>query len=247
MKPVIGITSGLADEQFGGVNYRRHSVSYFYAQAVHAAGGVPIVISPIPGAETEMLDVVDGVILSGGADVDPAHYGEAAVHPQTYGVDPTRDHFELALIKEAFARDLPILGICRGIQTLNVSLGGTLHQHVPDLTETPHRQGEVGIDCYQPAHGVSLKEGTPLARLFGTLAVDANTFHHQAIKDVAPALAVAGTADDGTIEAVYAPGRRSVVGLQWHPEMMFQVHSQQLAPFVNLVEAARERKLATTR
>jgi putative glutamine amidotransferase len=247
MKPVIGITTGLADQEWGGVTYRRTSVSIYYAQAVHAAGGIPVVLPPVVGAEADHLATIGGLVLSGGADVDPIHYGEAARHPETYGIDETRDAYELTLVRLAFERDLPTLGICRGIQMLNVGLGGTLHQHMPDLSDLVHSQKDGVHNCYDPSHRVSLTADTPLARIFGSAAVEANTYHHQAIKDVAPALAIAGVAEDGTVEAVYAPGKASVIGVQWHPEMMFAHHDQQLAPFIDLVANARARMATPAR
>jgi putative glutamine amidotransferase len=246
MRPVIGITpSPLRDELAHGV-FVRYAMSTTYVDAVLAAGGLPIVLPPQDGEVGQILDLVDGLLLSGGADIEPARYGDETVHPATYGVNPLRDRFEFALLDEALRRDTPIFCICRGIQVLNVKLGGTLYQDIPDqvATETEHRQENIGIAKEEPGHRVIPVAGSPLADLYGERTFGVNSFHHQAIKDLAPELEIAGRSDDGLIEAVCLPGRSLVLGVQWHPEMMFERHPEHLTPFYALVQAAGAHRLA---
>jgi putative glutamine amidotransferase len=247
MRPVIGITpSPVRDEQPHGV-FVRYAMATTYVNAVLAVGALPIVLPPQDGDVTQLLDLVDGLLLSGGADVEPAQYGDETVHPATYGVNPLRDRFEFALLDEAFRRDTPVLCICRGIQVLNVKLGGTLYQDIADqvATQTEHRQEKREIAKEEPSHRVKPRPGSLLADLYGADPIGVNSFHHQAIKALSPELEVVGHSDDGLIEAVCLPGRRFVLGLQWHPEMMFERHAEQLAPFAALVATARSRRLST--
>lgn len=184
-----------------------------YVDAVFRAGGLPILLPPVPDGAAQLLDTVDALVLTGGADVDPARYG-AAQHEQTHGTRPDRDAWELALCGLALDRDLPVLAVCRGMQILNVSLGGTLTQHLPDA---------VGHDGHRPRPGVfasvqvRLRAGTRAAGLLGERR-DVPCSHHQAVNRIADGLDVVGQAADGTVEAVELPGRRFVLGVQWHPE-----------------------------
>lgn len=245
MRPIIGMTPSLTRVELPHGTFDRYAMSTSYVNAVIAAGGLPIVLPPQDGAAGELLDVVDGLLLSGGGDVEPTRYGDDMVHPKTYGIDPLRDRFEVALLDEAFARDTPVFSICRGIQVLNVALGGTLYQDVPDQVSTDpvHAQETVGIPASEPGHQVLPAPGGPLAAHWGEGAVGVNSFHHQAVRDLAPNLQVAAIADDGVVEAVWRPDRTFVLGVQWHPELMFELHPEQLAPFKALVEAALARRL----
>ena len=246
MRPVIGITPSPQHDEFSHGDFYRFAMSDTYVRAVTAAGGVPIVLPPQKGIAEDLLDAIDGLLLSGGADVAPSRYGDADTHPDTYGVDPLRDEFEIELIAGARKRDMPVFCICRGIQILNVALGGTLYQHVPEQvpSDTPHRQHEAGIPKEEIAHAVVPTPGGVLDQIFGHSPVGVNSFHHQAIREVADGLVVEAVSDDGLIEAVSVPGYRFMLGVQWHPEMMFERHPEQLAPFQSLVEAAAARRLA---
>jgi putative glutamine amidotransferase len=239
-KPIIGITpSPMEDTQEHGT-FTRYAAATTYTEAVEAAGGVPIVIPPQVGNIEELLSAVDGLLLSGGADIDPAQYGEDEIHPKTYGIHPLRDALELELARSAIDRDLPMLCICRGIQVLNVALGGTLIQDVPDQypTDILHRQQDASIRKEDPGHTVSATPGSLLAETYGTTTIAVNSFHHQAIKDLAPGLEVNGVAPDEIVESVSRPGNSWILGVQWHPEMMFRVHPEHLSPFKALVDAA---------
>ncbi len=239
--PVIGITSALiAEEQDYGLMYR-HRVSADYSEAVLQAGGLPIILPPQDGTIAQLLDLVDGLIFSGGADIDPARYGESDVHPMTYDISDERDRFEIDLLKGAVERDMPVLCICRGIQVLNVALGGSLIQHIDDRVDRalPHRQHEVGIMGSESSHDVTFKAGSLSAEVFGSSSVPVNSLHHQSIAAPAELVQVEGVSSDGVIESVSVPGCRFVLGLQWHPELLFKTMPEQLQPFEALVAAAK--------
>lgn len=219
----------------------RHRVSADYSDAVLRAGGLPIILPPQDGTIDGILDLVDGLIFSGGADIDPARYGENDVHPKTYDISEERDRFEIDLLNAAVDRDIPILCICRGIQVLNVALGGSLVQHIDDQVDQPlpHRQHEVGIMGTETSHDVAFVEGTLSAQVFETIAVPVNSLHHQSLATPAARVSVEGVSSDGVIEAVSVPDRRFVLGLQWHPELLFKTMPDQLKPFEALVAQAR--------
>jgi putative glutamine amidotransferase len=245
MKPFIGITPSLMrDTQPHGV-FERYLLSANYPNAVLAAGAIPVILPPQDEHVTALLDRLDGLLLSGGADIDPAVYGDAEIHPKTYDISPLRDRFEFALLNEALNRDLPILCICRGIQVLNVGLGGTLYQDIADQygKDVQHRQQEAGIEAAEPGHTVAARDGGLLAEVYGSTAIATNSFHHQAVKTVAPDLVIEARSADGLVEAVSLPGRSFVLGVQWHPEMMFARHEEHLRPFERLVSVATARSL----
>jgi len=190
-----------------------------YTQAIQEAGGITVVL-PAHGFADDvdaLLDRLDGLVFSGGPDYDPAVYGHAP-HPRLGpDVDRIADEYELAVHAAARERDLPVFGICRGMQGLNVSRGGTLHQHLPDITGADHNQAHAP---FEPVHDVTVAEGSLLHRLAGSPALDVNSFHHQAADRVGSGLHVCATAPDGTIEAVWDPSARFCLGVQWHPEVL---------------------------
>lgn len=241
MKPRIGITPSPAEDVFPHGTFYRNALSTNYSDAVEAAGGIPLILPPQQADNVAaILDGLDGVLLSGGGDVRPSLYGDETTHEKTYGIHDLRDSFEVALAREAIARDMPVLCICRGIQVLNVALGGTLIQDVADQwgTGIQHRQSELGVAASEPSHTVAAEPGSLLARVYGTTEIAVNSFHHQALREIAPELVVVGRAPDGILESVERPGSRWVLGVQWHPEMMFRAHAEHLRPFAALVEAA---------
>jgi putative glutamine amidotransferase len=203
-----------------------------YFEAVNRAGGIAVLLPPQPvDAEiaSAVLDGLDGLIITGGKDVDPARYGQVA-HPETDEPRPDRDAWEDALLTAAIDRGLPFLGICRGAQLLNVALGGTLHQHLPEV---------VGSTRYNLGRGEFAQnevtvEGSRLASLIGESVVG-RSYHHQAIDEVAEGLVVTARSDDGTIQAVELPDAAFGVGVQWHPEQ----DQDDIRLFEGLVEAAR--------
>ncbi|CAN5529071.1 gamma-glutamyl-gamma-aminobutyrate hydrolase family protein [soil metagenome] len=239
-KPVIGITpSPMEDTQEHG-SFHRYAIANTYTEAIEAAGGIPIVIPPQAGNIEQLLDLVDGLLLSGGGDINPERYGDTDVHEKTCGIHEGRDELELELARKAIERDIPTLCICRGIQILNVALGGTLYQDVAGQfsTEISHRQQDHGIPKEEPGHDVAVAKGSLLADTYGAGSVQVNSFHHQSLRAVASDLIVSATAPDGAIEGVEHRSKSWVLGVQWHPEMMFQAHDEHLKPFTRLVENA---------
>ncbi len=246
-KPVIGITPSRSHDTVSSGTFDRYALATTYLDAVQAAGGIPIILPPQPAHHVDaILERIDGLLLSGGADIDPARYGDGTLHPETYGIDPLRDECEIALVHAALASDMPVLCICRGIQVLNVALGGTLYQHVPEQfpSSISHRQQEIGIPSSEPCHAVHAEPGSLLETMYGSRDIQTNSFHHQAINRLADPLCIEGRTADGLIEAVSLPGHAFVFGVQWHPEMMFQCHPEHLRPFAQLVAAATQRVLA---
>jgi putative glutamine amidotransferase len=246
--PRIGITG--ITRVVSGVE--RTGVNASYVLAVLQAGGVPLVLSPLIGIThtTALLDALDGLILSGGEDVAPERYG-ASAHPALGNVDPVRDAFELELFRGARERELPVLAICRGIQLVNVALGGSLWQDIPSERPgaLPHTQPGGRDDR---THAVKIVPDTWLARALGTTRLEVNSFHHQSIRELAPGLVASASAPDGEIEG--AESRRGdpwLLAVQWHPE---EFHRDTSAPdqglFRELVGAAvarRELETARTR
>jgi len=211
-----------------------------YLNAIQAAGGLPVVIPPLePDAIEGLLDRVDGICLSGGPDLDPALYA-AEPHPQLGPIEPALDRIELAVAACADARQMPILAICRGTQALNVIRGGALHQHLPDLsTELAHRQTNPSTE---PSHPVAVDPDTLLADVFAGAEVDVtdvNSFHHQAIDRLGEGLRVSARAPDGTVEAIEDPGRRFLIGVQWHAETLLHREAE-AALFRRFVDACRD-------
>jgi len=212
MPPVVGVTFGDGDEP--GI----HAMREDYVRSVERSGAVPVVLPPVsPEDVPPLLDRLDGVLLSGGVDVDPALYGQAP-HPKLGRVDRRRDDFELALTREALRRDVPILAICRGQQVLNVATGGTLVQDVPSLVK-----GAVEHDGPEPrwrrAHRVEVTAPSRLSEILGQDAFSVNSIHHQAVDRAGEDLVVSARCpEDGVVEGLEMRGRRFVVAVQWHPE-----------------------------
>lgn len=194
-----------------------YAVPEAYVAALQRAGLRAVLLPPAPGDDpAEVLAPFDGLLLAGGGDVAPERYGAESTHPAVYGVDPERDDAELSLVPAAAALDLPIFAICRGMQVLNVAMGGTLHQHLPDLS---------GIDLHgHPAddasvlHDVRLASGSRLAGACGRERLRCTSHHHQGVDRLAGGLRAVGWSGDGLTEGVEGTGDRWVVGVQWHPE-----------------------------
>ena len=213
MRPAVALTISCSKDP--EVGFELHTA---YVRSLERAGGLPLIVAPGgPADAAPLLDRVSGLMLTGGSDVDPALFSEAR-HPTLKRVVPERDAFEIALSREAVRRDLPVLAICRGQQVLNVGLGGTLYQDIASQVRgaLEHRsQGE----RWQTSHDVTLLPGTRLRSILGPGRVAVNSFHHQAVKDVAPGLVVsARSSADDVIEGVESPAHRFVLGVQWHPE-----------------------------
>ncbi len=234
MRPVIGITTYAQEASWGVWRLPAALIPLAYVEAVEQAGGRPVLVPPSEEGVEETIHALDGIVFSGGADVDPAHYG-ADAHPETDSPQAQRDAGELALLRSALERDLPVLAVCRGFQLLNVARGGDLVQHLPEA---------VGHDAHKEIpgtfsrHPVDVKEGTRLASLIGARS-DVASHHHQALGQVGEGLAETAWAQDGTLEAVEDPSRRFAVGVQWHPEA-----GEDQALFEGLVREARAYRAA---
>lgn len=218
----------------------RTGVNASYLKAVAAAGGAPVVLSPLAGVDAipALLSGLDGLILSGGADVDPKHYG-AAPHPKLGTVEPERDAFELALFREAKARSIPTLAICRGMQLANVAMGGTLWQDLPSELHA-HPQSGPRTDR---VHRIRVEEGTYLGEALDWYDFGVNSFHHQAVRDLAPGLKAVAWSSDDLIEGIEGEGVWWFVGVQWHPEEFWaESDSPDLRLFRILVVNARAVK-----
>lgn len=211
-RPVVGITTYLVPAQWGAWDMEAALVPAAYVQGVVEAGGTPLLVPP--GAEVDAtLDIVDGLVFSGGSDLDPELY-DAEAHPETGGVIRERDEFELELMRAALARDVPMLAICRGSQVLNVALGGDLEQHVPDRVGTNAHKEVNGVFAQ---HDVEVVGGTRLGSIVGDRH-DVKSHHHQGFGRLGDGLREAARAPDGTLEAVEDPSRRFTLGVLWHPE-----------------------------
>jgi|SRR5579884_296672 len=240
-RPVIGIVTALEQARYGVWDSLCALSPFAYVQAVQAAGGLAVMIPPdaeLAADPDEMLDRIDGLMLAGGADIDPGAYG-AVPHPETRGTVPARDQVELGLARRAIERDMPLLGICRGMQLLNVACGGTLIQHLPDqVGHGEHRRNPGTFDGSE--HDVRLDAGSLAARATGEELHVTKSHHHQGVNALGEGLVVTGRSVlDDLPEAIEAPACGYVLGVQWHPEA--DPESQVVA---SLVEEARARRLA---
>jgi putative glutamine amidotransferase len=229
-KPVVGITTYLTQAAWGVWEVEAALVPFAYVRSVARAGGAPLLVPPGASVD-ETLDAVDGLIFSGGSDLDPSLYGEEA-HAETLGVVRERDDFELGLMRAALEQDVPVLAICRGSQVLNVALGGRLEQHVPDRVGNDVHKETAGVFS---EHDVEVMEGTRLASILGGRS-DVKSHHHQGFGQLGRGLHESAHAPDGTVEALEDPSRHFTLGVLWHPE-----EGEDLALFEALVAAAAER------
>jgi putative glutamine amidotransferase len=243
-RPLIGVsTSELREAKtvrpLAQGEPRQHEIALglTYPEAVDHGGGLPVILPPIePEGVPALVDRLSGLMLSGGPDLHPSAYG-AEVDRNLGPTEPELDHFELELLREADARGMPILAICRGMQALNVARDGTLHQHLPDIRDgsIEHRQQAAGD---RPTHWISLQRGSGLGATLDRTRSKVNSFHHQALHRVGAGLTEVAWAADGTIEAVEDPSRPFVVGVQWHAEALAH-RPEQAALFAAFVAACR--------
>jgi putative glutamine amidotransferase len=250
LAPVIGVTATLKQDVDAVAQrplgcYVRADLDY--VEGVAGAGGLPVVLPPVGGhraAET-LLGGIDGLLLSGGSDLDPSYYGEEAV-PELGVTVPERDAFEMTLLEHALRRGIPTLGICRGMQVLNVALGGTLYQDLPSQMDhmvlLGHRQE---TPKWQPTHEVEVDGGSKVAEILGAEELKVNSYHHQAIKELASGLVAVAHAPDGVIEAVESGdlSKRWMIGVQWHAEAMRDAGPEHRSLFKAHVRAAERYAL----
>jgi putative glutamine amidotransferase len=231
-RPVVGLSTYLQQAQTGVWDVRASFLPAVYVEGVTSAGGIATLLPPQPVDDAiaeRVLDGLDGLVITGGRDVDPATYGQTP-HPSTDQPARDRDAWEFALVRAALARGLPLLGICRGAQVLNVALGGTLHQHLPDVVG--HFQHQLGNAVFNTS-SIKTVPGTRVAALVGE-STDAQCYHHQAIAELGRGLMATAWDTDGVIEAVELPGNEFVVAVQWHPEERLD----DLRLFAGVVQAA---------
>jgi putative glutamine amidotransferase len=240
-RPVIGLCTAFENARWSVWDQSAVLLPSNYVQAVQAAGGIAVLLPPDPRAVEhphELLGLLDGLLLAGGADIDPAIYGQLP-HPETQETVPERDAFEIALTRGAIERDLPVLGICRGMQLINVALGGTLTQHLPEhVLDQQHRKVIGTFDGSD--HDVEVLPDTLAMRVIGAEAHGTKSHHHQGVDAIGQGLSVSARSPlDGLIEALELPDRSFVLGVQWHPEADVQ------SPVIGgLVRAAREHAQA---
>lgn len=232
--PVIGLTSSFAVKDDSEQIFLPKS----YFEAIRHFGGIPLLI-PVFARDEELeflLDQCDGVILTGGNDIDPVLFGETVLN-DTVEIAQERDYQEAFVIDMALARNLPILGICRGIQMLNVHFGGSLWQDIPAQipSEVQHRMDK---PYHRASHKCILEKGTPLHQISGTNIIGVNSHHHQAVKDLAPNFLSMGCSEDGIIEAIYDPSKPFLWGVQWHPERIWDIEESSARLFAALIQAS---------
>jgi gamma-glutamyl-gamma-aminobutyrate hydrolase PuuD len=236
VKPIIGISAYPKTYEAATGPTLLHTASRYYVESVERAGGVPVVLPVVdPDLVPAMLEAVQGVVMTGGGDVQPSLYG-AQPAPETHNVDSRRDAFDIALLRNALERDIPVLAICRGMQVANVALGGTLVQdvgHVSGVHHDQHKRGHEGV------HRVKLEPDSHLAEALGETELDVNSIHHQAVLEAAPGSRAVAWAEDGTVEAFEIKGNQHLVAVQWHPELLEDWPEQQ-GLFRQLVGRAAE-------
>jgi putative glutamine amidotransferase len=223
-QPIIGITGAHYETSHWspkGVGARRS-----YIDAIIDAGGIPLVLPPVLAAQHHILEAyipqLDGLLLPGGGDIDPALY-DAPMHPKTTNIDAYRDYSEIALTRMAIQQQLPILGICRGLQVINVALGGTMIQDIPDQVGGPLAHGEsiTREDWEHMPHSMQIADDSLLARLLGTTSMPVNSLHHQALGTIGQGIRAVAWSDDGVIEAVEGTGSHFLLAVQCHPEALY--------------------------
>jgi len=236
-KPLVGVTCLVEPVRFGAWTTNAALVPISYVRALEHAGARPLAVPPSVDAIDETLDAIDGLVLSGGVDIDPAVYG-ARPGKHTNGVQPARDRAEIELVNAALARDMPTLAVCRGSQVLNVARGGDLVQHLPDVVGHERHRHTPGVFA---DHDVELETGTRLEAILGERA-PVKSHHHQGYGRIGHGLRVAAWADDGTPEALEDPDQRFAVGVLWHPE-----EGEDFSLFRTLVDEARRYGAARSR
>lgn len=239
MIPTIGITTTLKTVEYYNYQVICTILPHFYVNAIIKGGGLPLLIPPASDVSVELyLDRVDGLLFSGGADIDPCFY-DREKHEKTKTEDPARDSFEYELMDRALKRDLPILAICRGMQMLNVVMGGDLCQDIIALHDSKLTHWQELCDDAEPIHTVALRGGL-VKDLFRKDQLPVNSFHHQSLDKIGRGLHVTGIAPDGIVEVVEAPDYTWVLGVQWHPELMYKSQQEQLILFEALVQKAKQ-------
>lgn len=239
LKPVIGITSFIEPT----LQKRRVNVSYHYIESIEMVNGIPFIIPECKHLDTveAYLDRIDGLIISGGVDVSPYLYGENPINRVHY-FSVERDNFEIALVKGALKRNIPIFGICRGIQIINVALGGTLYQDINMQTGSKLGHNPVGMPVDRLYHNVSVKEDSAMFKLFKEKEFLVNSFHHQALDKLGDGVVPVALSEDGIVEAIELEDNKFVYGVQWHPEDLTRDYPKFRKLFKHLIDLIVEIK-----
>lgn len=239
MKPLIGITAQRREVTTSYGTEPANTVVLTYSDAISEAGGIPVLLPILsPEAVPGLVDRLQGAVLTGGGDVDPVHY-EGPEDSTVYGVDPARDDFELALARRIAKLKLPVLAICRGLQVLNVAMGGTLVVDIPTQIDGGFEHFRAGDDAKRAHQALRFDESSHMASLFGTSELKVNSLHHQAVAEPAPGLRPVAWSEDGVVEAVEPEDQQwPMRGVQWHPEHLVESESSARALFEELVAAA---------
>jgi len=251
-RPLIGVTtSEVRRKKYsqplpqGDLKQPELALGLTYTRGVEGAGGLPVMLAPLDeDAIAPLVEHLAGLCVSGGPDIDPVAYG-AEPHPNLGPVEPELDAFELAVVRRADALGIPVLGICRGSQVLNVARGGTLHQHVPDVSDgsVAHRQTASGRET---THDVRIEPDSGLAEIVGSEDLDVNAFHHQAVDRLGRGLRAVAWAPDGIVEAIEGDGEALYLGVQWHVETLvhFPRHARLFEALVDAASGRRQRRAA---
>ncbi|MFZ5944421.1 MAG: gamma-glutamyl-gamma-aminobutyrate hydrolase family protein [Bacillota bacterium] len=232
MQPIIGITAGFNN------NEEKHFITDYYVKAIESLGGIPILLPSVGINLVEALyEQVDGIIFSGGGDVDPGYFGQSPLRG-IGEITPLRDRFELYLAKKALNGKKPVLGICRGMQILNIAAGGNIYQDIEHITKIEHDQK---APKWAPYHEIEVANNSLLLDIIGKNKIKVNSFHHQAVKDIGAGLIKSAWTEDGIVEAVESVNReRMIIGVQWHPECCWDRDKNAKALFEYLVGNAKK-------
>lgn len=240
--PLIGITAG-NDPRTPG----QYVIRWDYVRSIEQAGGIPVILAPSGAAlHSRLTTRLDGLVLTGGVDIEPSAYGEA-FHPSVTRVSPERDEFEFKLTKTSLQQKMPILAICRGLQVLNVVMGGSLVQDIPTMIQSEISHDDSKRQRHELAHQITLKTGTRLYEILKMEKLWVNSFHHQSAKQLGHGLIPVAWADDEVIEAVELPDSHFVIGVQWHPESFWNQGATFGALFHSFTAAARNFSLIESR
>lgn len=231
-RPLIGLSSYAVDDN------GRYTLPAEYVQALNAAGGMAVIVAPTEIVSSELLLRLDGLVLTGGGDISPALYGGNTKHPSLYGQSAARDDCESRLIDSALSLNIPLLGICRGMQLLNVLLGGNLHVHLPDIIghQPAHRSSKSG----PVSHLVRCDPQSRLGRLLGSEEIEVASWHHQAVDRIGTGLVAVASSSDGVVEALELPAHRWCTAVQWHPELPSADSRRQERLWLDFVSACIE-------
>ncbi len=235
MKPKIGITCGVKQNGRNDFAY----LSYNNINVIKEAGGIPIILPLLKEECDSYLDIIDGLLFSGGNDVNPMYFNEDPVN----GIGETnilRDEFEIEIFKKAVVKDIPILGVCRGMQVINIAAGGTIYQDIKTQFKTNMCHKQTGTPQYNYFHNVQIEEDSKLYNIYKSNNIYTNTFHHQAVKDLAPGFKSTAKTKDGLIEAIESTNNKYVLAVQWHPEMMYCVHKEHFQIFKDFINECKK-------